>query len=49
MGIPRELALATIRLSLGHRSTADDVERAATVFPGVVHKVRELAQVLGRA
>lgn len=49
MGVPRELALGTIRLSFGHESTAGDVARAAEVMPGVVAKVRKLAGVLGRA
>jgi cysteine desulfurase len=48
MGVPRELALGAIRLSLGHSSTADDVARAAEVMPAVVAKVRKLAGVLGR-
>ncbi len=49
MGVARELALGTVRLSLGHATTADDVTRAAEVMPGVVAKVRKLAGVLGRA
>ncbi|HET6578584.1 MAG TPA: cysteine desulfurase family protein [Gemmatimonadales bacterium] len=49
MGVPRELALGAVRLSLGHGTTADDVARAAEVMPGVVAKVRKLAGVLGRA
>ena len=49
MGVPRELALGTVRLSLGHATTADDVTRATEVMPGVVAKVRKLAGVLGRA
>jgi cysteine desulfurase len=49
MGGARELALGTVRLSLGHATTADDVTRAAEVMPGVVAKVRKLAGVLGRA
>ena len=49
MGVPRELALGTVRLSLGHATTLDDVTRAAEVMPGVVAKVRKLAGVLGRA
>jgi cysteine desulfurase len=48
MGVPRELALGTIRFSFGRESTADDVERTAEVFPAVVAKVRKLAGVLGR-
>jgi cysteine desulfurase len=49
MGIPRELALGTIRFSFGRESSMDDVERAAEAVPGVVAKVRKLAGVLGRA
>ena len=49
MGVPRALALGSIRLSLGHDSTTEDIERAVEVFPGVVEKVRQLAVVLGRA
>ncbi len=49
MGVPRELALGTIRLSLGRDTTTGDVARAAEVMPGVVAKVRKLAGVLGRA
>lgn len=49
MGIPRDLALGTIRFSFGRESSLADVERAAEVFPAVVAKVRKLAGVLGRA
>jgi cysteine desulfurase len=49
MGIPRELALGTIRFSLGRETTEADIERAVEVVPGVVEKVRKLAGVLGRA
>jgi cysteine desulfurase len=49
MGVPRELALGAVRFSLGHGSTAEDVERVAEVMPAVVAKVRKLAGVLGRA
>jgi cysteine desulfurase len=48
MGVPRELAIAAVRFSLGRENTADDVARAAEVFPAVVGKVRQLAGVLGR-
>ncbi len=48
MGVPRELALAAIRFSLGRQSTAGDVERVVEVMPGVVAKVRKLAGMLGR-
>ena len=49
MGVPRELALGAIRFSLGHESTAEEVERVAEVLPGLVTKVRQLAGALGRA
>jgi cysteine desulfurase len=49
MGVPRALALGSIRLSLGHATVADDLDRAVEVFPKVVQKVRQLAVVLGRA
>jgi cysteine desulfurase len=49
MGIPRDLAIATVRFSLGHETTAADLERVASAFPAVVAKVRQLSVVLGRA
>jgi cysteine desulfurase len=49
MGVPRALALGSIRLSLGHETRAEDLDRAVEVFPKVVEKVRKLSVVLGRA
>ncbi|HEY9015317.1 MAG TPA: aminotransferase class V-fold PLP-dependent enzyme, partial [Gemmatimonadales bacterium] len=49
MGIPRELALGTIRFSLGRETTEADIDRAVEVFTTVVDKVRKLAGVLGRS
>jgi cysteine desulfurase len=49
MGVPRELALGTIRFSFGRESTPEDVDRVAELMPAVVAKVRKLAGVLGRA
>ncbi len=49
MGVPRELALGTIRFSFGRESTAEDVDRVAELMPAVAAKVRKLAGVLGRA
>jgi cysteine desulfurase len=48
MGVPRELALGAIRFSFGRESTAEDVDQAVQVMPGVVAKVRKLAGMLGR-
>jgi cysteine desulfurase len=49
MGVPRELALGAIRFSFGRESTTEDVDRVSEVMPAVVAKVRQLANVLGRA
>ena len=49
MGVPRALALGSVRLSLGHETTPDDLDRVVEVFPKVVEKVRRLSVVLGRA
>jgi cysteine desulfurase len=49
MGVSRELALGTVRFSLGHETSAGDIERVASAFPGIVTKVRQLTAVLGRA
>jgi len=49
MGVPRPLALGSIRLSLGHDTIQADIDRVVEVFPSAVDKVRKLAVVLGRA
>ena len=49
MDVPRDLALGAIRFSLGRESTAEDLDRVAEVMPAVAAKVRQLANVLGRA
>jgi cysteine desulfurase len=48
MGVPRDLASGAIRFSFGRESTEADVHRVAEVMPGVVAKVRQLADALGR-
>lgn len=48
MGVERSLCLGTIRFSLGHETTAADVERVASAFPGIVERVRQLHVALGR-
>lgn len=48
MGVARDLALGSIRFSMGHESTQADVDRAVELFPGVVEKVRKLSGALGR-
>ena len=48
MGVDRGLALGTIRFSLGHETTADDIARVSEAFPGIVERVRQLSVALGR-
>lgn len=48
MGVERSLALGTLRMSLGHETTQDDIDRVVEVFPGVVGRVRQLSAALGR-
>jgi cysteine desulfurase len=40
MGLPRDEALSSIRLSLGFASCADDVDRALEVIPAAVARLR---------
>jgi cysteine desulfurase len=49
MGVPRSLALGSIRFSLGHETTEAEIDRVIELFPAVVDKVRQLAVALGRA
>lgn len=39
MGVPRELALGSLRLSLGHSSTSADVEAALEIIPVAVERL----------
>ncbi len=45
MGLPKETALGTVRLSLGIMNTPDQIEYAATVFAEVVEKLKTLAEI----
>ncbi len=49
MGVDRALALGTVRFSLGHETTAADIDRVIEVMPTVVERVRSLNTALGRA
>jgi cysteine desulfurase len=40
MGVPEPSALGSVRLSLGHTTTADDVELASKVIPEAVARLR---------
>jgi cysteine sulfinate desulfinase/cysteine desulfurase-like protein len=48
MGVPHDLAVASLRFSFGWQNTMADVERALEILPGVVDKVRALAEALKR-
>lgn len=43
MGIPAELAGPSVRFSFGRETTADEVERATTIFPAIVERLRALS------
>jgi cysteine sulfinate desulfinase/cysteine desulfurase-like protein len=40
MGVPRDAALSSIRLSLGYASTEADVDTALEVISGAVDRLR---------
>jgi cysteine desulfurase len=43
MGVPAEVAGPSVRFSLGHQTTAAEIERVIAVFPPLVARLRELA------
>lgn len=43
IGVPRELAIAAVRMSLGPLTTDEGVERVAALFPALVAKARQLS------
>ena len=43
IGLPPEEARATLRISLGHATTADDIDYAIEIIPPVVERLRELS------
>jgi cysteine desulfurase len=43
MGVPKELATSSLRLSLGYTTTADDVDLALDVIPAAVKQLRGIA------
>jgi cysteine desulfurase len=48
MGVPRELAIGAVRMSLGALSRPEQIPRIAETFAGCVQKVRKLRAVLAR-
>ena len=47
MGVPRELAVSAVRMSLGPLTTDACIERVATLFPALIAKARRLAGAAG--
>jgi cysteine desulfurase len=43
MGVDAEAARGSLRLSLGHTSTDDDVDAAVAVLPAAVERARQAA------
>jgi cysteine desulfurase len=43
MGVPPELARGSIRLTLGHENTGEDVDRVLEVLPGIVERLRVMS------
>ena len=48
MGLPAEIARASLRFSLGKQNTEDDVEFALTLVPQTVARLRELSPVYNK-
>lgn len=42
MGLPHELALGALRLTVGRQTTAADIDAVLEVLPGIIEKVRQL-------
>jgi cysteine desulfurase len=48
MGLPPEIARASLRFSLGKQNTPDDVQFALDLVPNTVARLRELSPVYNR-
>jgi cysteine desulfurase len=48
MGLPPEIARASLRFSLGKQNTPDDIEFALALVPQTVARLRELSPVYNR-
>lgn len=42
MGVPFELALSALRLSLGRQTTGEDINMVLALLPGIIQKIRSL-------
>lgn len=45
LGLPRELARGSLRLTLGNENTAEDVEKILEVLPDAVEKIRSIRRL----
>ena len=45
MGLPKEIAQGTLRMSLGIMNTANEIEYAATCFAEVIEKLKVLSGI----
>lgn len=45
MGLPEDLAVRALRLTLGHENTEEEVERVLDVLPRIVSQLRAIAEV----
>ncbi|MGB9867563.1 MAG: cysteine desulfurase NifS [Bacillota bacterium] len=45
MGIPHEIAHGSLRLTVGHQNTEDDIEYLLEVLPGIVRRLREMSSI----
>ncbi|MBN1755534.1 cysteine desulfurase NifS [bacterium] len=43
MGLPPEVGRGTVRFSLGHQNTREDIEKVLQVLPGIVQRLRAMS------
>jgi cysteine desulfurase len=49
MGLTHELSHGSVRFSLGHSNTAEDVEKLIEVMPGIVERMRSMSPLYAEA
>ncbi len=48
MGLPSDVATGAVRFSFYKQNTPEDVDRVMEILPGIVEKVKKLAEVMAR-
>jgi cysteine desulfurase len=43
MGLPHEIAHGSLRLSLGHETTRQDLDYVLDMLPGIVQRLRDMS------